>query len=92
MHIKLTYFSFYLAKGTMTSRRKRNLKKKFLVFQINLRTRLVLKNYLIVVQVNMLIKLTLKQLKMNLKECGKIQKLKKKRCQNLKKSKIFTRF
>ena len=70
-----------------TSRRKRNLKKKFAVSQTYFRTRLVLKNYLIAVQENIFIRSTLKQLETSLTRCGKIQKLKKKLCQNLKKSK-----
>ena len=70
-----------------TIRRKRNLKKKFAVSQTHFRTRLVLKNYLIAVQENIFIRSTLKQVETSLTRCGKIQKLKKKLCQNLKKSK-----
>jgi hypothetical protein len=59
-----------------TSRRKKNLKKKFAVSQAHFRTRLVLKNYLIAVQENIFIRSTLKQLEKSLTRCGKIQKLK----------------
>jgi hypothetical protein len=67
------------------TRMKKN--KKLVVSQTHFRTRLVLKNYLIAVQENIFIRSTLKQLEKSLTRCGKIQKLKKKLCQNLKKSK-----
>jgi hypothetical protein len=59
-----------------TSRRKRNLEKKFAVSQTHFKTMLVLKNYLIAVQENIFIRSTLKQLETSLTTCGKIQKLK----------------
>ena len=57
--------------------KKRSLKKKFVVFQTNLRTRVVLRNYLIAVQGNMFIISKLLKLKKSLGTCGMIQRLKR---------------